>query len=90
MITERPDGPIRLTAKSPADTDFQLERAVHILDGELAAPHSAGPCTCDHRRREPGGTIRTLIDGEIMQEASTGDLVYGRKFLSPKPRQCSF
>ncbi|MCG2624472.1 fumarylacetoacetate hydrolase family protein [Arthrobacter sp. I2-34] len=29
----------------------------------------------------PGGAIRTVVDGEVMQEASTGDLVHGPEFL---------
>lgn len=29
----------------------------------------------------PGPAIRTVIDGEVMQEASTGDLVHGPEFL---------
>jgi acylpyruvate hydrolase len=29
----------------------------------------------------PGPTIRTLVDGQVMQEASTGDLLFGPEFL---------
>lgn len=40
-----------------------------------------GPALVTTDEWTPGGTIRTIIDGEVMQEASTGDLVHGPEFL---------
>ena len=40
-----------------------------------------GPFLATTDEWEPGGTIRTIVDGEVMQEASTGDLVHGPEFL---------
>lgn len=40
-----------------------------------------GPALVTPDEWTPGGTIRTVIDGEVMQEASTGDLVHGPEFL---------
>lgn len=40
-----------------------------------------GPALVTGDEWAPGGTIRTTIDGEILQEASTGDLVHGPEFL---------
>ncbi|WP_121867912.1 fumarylacetoacetate hydrolase family protein [Glutamicibacter nicotianae] len=40
-----------------------------------------GPFLATTDEWSPGGTIRTTVDGEVMQEASTGDLVHGPEFL---------
>lgn len=40
-----------------------------------------GPVLVTPDEWTPGGTIRTIVDGETMQEASTGDLVHGPEFL---------
>jgi acylpyruvate hydrolase len=40
-----------------------------------------GPALVTTDEWTPGGTIRTVIDGKVMQEASTGDLVHGPEFL---------
>ncbi|MCW2135240.1 fumarylacetoacetate hydrolase family protein [Arthrobacter sp. VKM Ac-2550] len=40
-----------------------------------------GPALVTTDEWTPGGTIRTIIDGEVMQEASTGDLVHEPEFL---------
>ncbi|WP_458117245.1 fumarylacetoacetate hydrolase family protein [Arthrobacter sp. D2-10] len=40
-----------------------------------------GPSLVTSDEWQPGGTIRTVVDGEIMQEASTADLVHGPEFL---------
>jgi acylpyruvate hydrolase len=40
-----------------------------------------GPALVTTDEFTPGGTIRTVVDGETMQEASTGDLVHDPEFL---------
>lgn len=40
-----------------------------------------GPALVTGDEWSPGGTIRTLVDGETMQEASTADLVHDPAFL---------
>ena len=38
--------------------------------------HPVGPVLVTADEWQPGPTIRTIVDGELMQEASTGDLVF--------------
>ncbi|MGX1163662.1 acylpyruvate hydrolase [Arthrobacter sp. SLBN-100] len=40
-----------------------------------------GPVLVTTDEWAPGGTIRTVLDGEVMQEASTGDLLFRPEFL---------
>lgn len=40
-----------------------------------------GPVMVTPDEWSPGGMIRTVVDGEVLQEASTDDLVHGPKFL---------
>lgn len=57
-------------------------RTVEWLQGknwEKSTP--LGPALVTPDEFQPGGTIRSLIDGDIMQQASTGDLVHDPAFL---------
>ncbi|GAA3691547.1 fumarylacetoacetate hydrolase family protein [Arthrobacter ginkgonis] len=40
-----------------------------------------GPVLVTGDEWTPGGTIRTVLDGKVMQEASTGDLLFDPEFL---------
>jgi acylpyruvate hydrolase len=57
-------------------------RTIEWLQGknwEKSTP--LGPALVTPDEWTPGGAIRTVLDGEVMQEASTGDLVHDPAFL---------
>ena len=43
---------------------------------ELGGTTPVGPVLVTADEWQPGPTIRTVVDGEVVQEASTGDLVF--------------
>jgi acylpyruvate hydrolase len=56
--------------------DWQFRTREWLQGKSFANTTPVGPVLVTADEWQPGPTIRTVVDGEIMQEASTGDLVF--------------
>ena len=61
--------------------DWQFRTREWLQGKSFGNTTPVGPVLVTADEWQPGPTIRTVVDGEVVQEASTGDLVFGPAHL---------